>query len=1193
MTNLQIAKLYLAANAGTTATALDAAITDGSALTAVNALTQTALLNAAYQAAFGRDADAEGLAYWGDRLDNGLTTTGLVDQLVAGAVAYVAPTAANPLVIGGVSFTAAAVGGENDVAVAASKATVEATAANINVAEAALLLAPVVDAATEATAATAVSTDYVVKTAALTTSNDELTGAKANDTFTGSLLSVNPLDSIVDTSALDSDTLDMEINANVSATFTTTNVENINATLYGALTVDMTKMTGVETLDTVGSTGALTVTNANNAEMIIGFENSVVNTMTVGYKAGILAGAADNITVNLNDSTTTSVTVDAGFETAAINTNGTTNTLTGWTVPGVTQYTIAGTGALDIADTLVDGATVINATGMTSAFTTGGITAATGLAVADIVGATTGTSLLLGSGNDTLGFTDATTSGSNTVKLGAGDDTLTVDGSAAAARGTFVFAEAGDDTVVVSTSVLTTGDLIDAGEGTDTVQVDLAGVSNMVLKGVENLQLTNNATGTNVVTSSDTALNVTVAAAGMVGVGITGLTAGSTFAINDATGSTAGLSSTITVGYAANAAQAATTLDINSIVAAGGLAVSNVANVTVDLAKDANMATTNTSLTGVTDFTVTGAALINTGTITDATATTDVLKNITVSSSSTTAGDTVSVGVLTTSTAVENVSVSAVKGVTVGTMTSSDKLASVNYTSTADTVAFADIGSATVTKIDTIAVSAVNAITANASNTIDALEIGSINIASSAGAVTVGAIADSSVSTVGNIIISGATTATTGVIGDAATDSLADVTVTATNGALTTTTLTTGTLGTVNLTSTAAAIVATSIAATDVTGITVNMNAKTFIDNVGDGVAAQAVTVTNNDGDVTASISGDAKAQVDFTATQVNDTNSIVNVTASNTGGLVSTIVNAATVGDASTSTVTLGNADTATIATKVNTISFDGTVDNIVVNGGTGSDTVNFVATNATKVGTFALGDGTDTVDFTNISFIGSTPGTGVAINLSAAAVKFDADTVNETSVAIGGVEEYSSTATKKVIADGFDYNLSGVEVVIGTAGVDYIVANGAGTTISGGLETDTIVLGSGDDIVNLIVAVDDDTEADTITGFASTSDKLYVSAAHFDAAHSGTPLATLLAADVDTIAGIEAITAGEFASFANAAALTTGSIAGSTDAEEFIYLEDTDTLYWNDDAAGAGGLTAIATGITTLVAADIQIIA
>ena len=48
MTNLNIAKLYLATNATATAAQIDAAITDGSAATAVTALTGTTLLNAKY-----------------------------------------------------------------------------------------------------------------------------------------------------------------------------------------------------------------------------------------------------------------------------------------------------------------------------------------------------------------------------------------------------------------------------------------------------------------------------------------------------------------------------------------------------------------------------------------------------------------------------------------------------------------------------------------------------------------------------------------------------------------------------------------------------------------------------------------------------------------------------------------------------------------------------------------------------------------------------------------------------------------------------------------------------------------------------------------------------------------------------------------------------------------------------------------
>ena len=82
MTNLNIAKLYLATNTTATGAEIDAAIAAGTAATAVNALSGTALLNAIYQAAFGRNADAEGIAYW---TTVSLTGDALITAIMGGA----------------------------------------------------------------------------------------------------------------------------------------------------------------------------------------------------------------------------------------------------------------------------------------------------------------------------------------------------------------------------------------------------------------------------------------------------------------------------------------------------------------------------------------------------------------------------------------------------------------------------------------------------------------------------------------------------------------------------------------------------------------------------------------------------------------------------------------------------------------------------------------------------------------------------------------------------------------------------------------------------------------------------------------------------------------------------------------------------------------------------------------------------
>jgi hypothetical protein len=87
------------------------------------------------------------------------------------------------------------------------------------------------------------------------------------------------------------------------------------------------------------------------------------------------------------------------------------------------------------------------------------------------------------------------------------------------------------------------------------------------------------------------------------------------------------------------------------------------------------------------------------------------------------------------------------------------------------------------------------------------------------------------------------------------------------------------------------------------------------------------------------------------------------------------------------------------------------------------------------------------------------------------------------------------------------------------------------------------------------------------------------------------------LITADADGVAGTELGVAGgaSVGIFANAAALTGGSIGASTDAETVIYLTDVAQIYINDDGNTAGGLTLIADlgSALTLAVTDFQFIA
>jgi hypothetical protein len=329
---------------------------------------------------------------------------------------------------------------------------------------------------------------------------------------------------------------------------------------------------------------------------------------------------------------------------------------------------------------------------------------------------------------------------------------------------------------------------------------------------------------------------------------------------------------------------------------------------------------------------------------------------------------------------------------------------------------------------------------------------------------------------------------------------LGDVTLLATDGELEVEAIDSDkTMGTISLTSTAGAIDGelgssdAAISAGDTTGITVALHAKTFIS--GDGTAASATSdflIENTKGGIDLTLSGAAYAALELNAGGETDTtDGVANVTASNTGGLLMEVVQGAVTKDGSSSTITLGNAKSG----KSNDVSFDGVADTTTVNGGTGADNISFVSGNTFLNMTLALGDGTDKVDFTYYAATGDNASAynGLAINLSSAAVTFDAGTATSTSLGAGlakGYDDNAASTLSNIDAKGSVFTLSGVDSVVGTGQVDYIVAANTGTTIQSGAGADTVILGAGADVVDIDVTA----STDAVSGFTTGTDKIDV---------------------------------------------------------------------------------------------------
>ncbi|MDB2465973.1 hypothetical protein N9X08_04870 [Planktomarina temperata] len=891
---------------------------------------------------------------------------------------------------------------------------------------------------------------------------DDTPVVPAVNTITKALLDFKSGDTLAGTSG--SDVLNVEINADLGATTTISGIETVNVTSYGATTVNFTKITDVTKFVTSDSTGAVTLASVADATMALGFAGTGTNSITAGYKAGTLDGAADVVNVDLSGASAVTLVVDAGFEDISINTGTGTGDASAMaksdidtlTVPGVTKMTITGEGPLDLANAAVSGVTSINASTMTGALTTGTANATTGFVDGAITGAATNATILLGSGSDNIGFTSAAATKSDSVKLGAGNDMLVL--NAAGAGPVVVMGEAGDDHIRVVTTALEVTDVINGGDGTDTVTLAVGGANELLLRGVETVKMTTAATGTQTFTA-DKALAVTASVNGSA-VDVVSLSAGSTVTTAlSAAGSSA--ATNVTVDYAA--------VETSTTVALGGgtsgdITITDVAalTITADDAIDSDSKTLKFDDTDTTSVTMTLEEVTNSTNnalaIEDMSAVTSL--SITASKAAvfgliggtsgmeamktmSVAGEKAvtlgAVGKNSTATAMETLTVTGKANVTVGELHDVSKLASYTVTSNPGTGAVGDV---VVEAIDESALLASVALTAN-KGSVTVNEIGATGVGTAASTFTVSAYDEINL----------------------------DEPVFWNNAAGSSVSLTSTNKG-----------------------------------GIFDGSAGNNVVVKNELGDLSVTLSTGGKAEGTFT-TSTNKGAVTLNATAV-TGGSVLTVENGSSAAvTTDTSTVTLGAAKTGT----TNALTVDGITDVLNVTGGTGTDTVVFAGTDDHLTsGTINLGGGTaDSINFANIVATLSATSEGVVINNSNAAVTFDSGQTYTTSIAAKSVAEYSDAGgtAKDVSTTDFSLVISGVETFVGTANADHYTAANTGGSFNGGNGADIVTLGSG---VDTLVYNASSNGLDVVSGFSQAGKDLIDVTAY---------LTTFVAANVDAV--------------------------------------------------------------------------
>jgi len=282
----------------------------------------------------------------------------------------------------------------------------------------------------------------------LTIGPDVFTGGAGNDTFnalvgtTGMTFGAND---ILDGGA-GTDTLFIQNNSTgVAGPATLSNIEIIQANFSAAGTVNLLGATGVTTVESSGSSADATFTNIGSATTALRVSNTA-NGANFGFTAAAVAGAADTANVTLSAATAGTLTLTTGFETVALRSSGSANTLAGLTIGAPTTVTVAGDQALVLGTiaapaTLPVSVTTFDASANTA--TAAGVTATFG-------GSTTATAITGSTGNDTLNITGIVTSAINLV-AGAGND-IVIDNSAISAVTTMSGGDGTDTLVTIATS---------------------------------------------------------------------------------------------------------------------------------------------------------------------------------------------------------------------------------------------------------------------------------------------------------------------------------------------------------------------------------------------------------------------------------------------------------------------------------------------------------------------------------------------------------------------------------------------------------------------------------------------------------------------------------------------------------------------------------------------------------------------
>jgi len=436
-------------------------------------------VNQIYKNLFNRDADAAGLSYWTNQINNGDLKLAEIATHLIWAAKNNSDSSSDLDALNNRSAAAVAYTAEVKASTAAMTAyqplSTSPWSSGVNIQEAQDYLLTIDGTTAHSASGITASVDVIeangtpaaAQTFVLTTSADTFTGGNGNDQFNGV---AGQIDNDTFNGGRGTDTLTVTLDGDdANASFTSTLIENIKLRATADVTIDFGDVTDTTSLEVNRTDQDITIENIREIDPITLDRVDDNANVTFTYKSSVVEGTTDAITITIDNSANSGIVTVDGIETVnLVSTNspqydrddadengnelvldnaGSGSATEVINISGAGDTTITATDALTInnsssgeVDLTGTAATTYTHTGSgLLRITTGAAsstTTASGTGALDFTETVTGdTSVTGSSGDDTFRFAGLLDS-DMTVVGGTGTDTLRILGDAAALTGT-------------------------------------------------------------------------------------------------------------------------------------------------------------------------------------------------------------------------------------------------------------------------------------------------------------------------------------------------------------------------------------------------------------------------------------------------------------------------------------------------------------------------------------------------------------------------------------------------------------------------------------------------------------------------------------------------------------------------------------------------------------------------------------